>query len=51
MAWLIEPEVRTVRVYQADQAGKAVEVYEDPTSVHGTGPVRGFELVMGRVWG
>ena len=48
VAWLIDPERRVVEVYRA---GEAVEVFEDPTSVQGTGPVRGFELVMGRVWG
>jgi Uma2 family endonuclease len=48
LGWLIDPERRVVEVYRA---GEAVEVFEDPTSVQGTGPVRGFELVMGRVWG
>ena len=48
LGWLIDPERKVVEVYRA---GEAVEVFEDPTSVQGTGPVRGFELVMGRVWG
>jgi Uma2 family endonuclease len=48
LGWLIDPERRVVEVYRP---GESVEVFEDPTSVRGTGPVRGFELVMGRVWG
>ena len=48
LGWLIDPERKVVEVYRP---GEAVEVFEDPTSVQGTGPVRGFELVMGRVWG
>lgn len=30
--------------------GNSPEVLYDPSSVHGTGPVTGFELVMARVW-
>jgi Uma2 family endonuclease len=48
LAWLIDPRRRVVEVYRA---GEEPEVHEDPTSVQGDGPVRGFELVMGRVWG
>lgn len=48
LAWLIDPLRRVVEVYRA---GEAAEVHENPTSVQGSGPVRGFELVMGRVWG
>ena len=48
LGWLIDPERKVVEVYRA---GEAVEVFEDPSSVQGIGPVRGFELVMGRVWG
>jgi len=48
LAWLIDPKRRVVEVYRA---GEEPEVHEDPTSVQGDGPVRGFELVMGRVWG
>ncbi len=48
LAWLIDPERRVVEVYRP---GEEPEVHQDPISVQGTGPVRGFELVMGRVWG
>ncbi len=48
LAWLIDPRRRVVEVYRA---GQEPEVHEDPTNVKGDGPVRGFELVMGRVWG
>jgi Uma2 family endonuclease len=48
LAWLIDPEQRAVEIYRP---GDEVEVHQDPTSVQGSGPVRGFELVMARVWG
>ena len=48
LGWLIDPERRVVEVYRRDEA---TEVYEDPSSVLGSVPVRGFELVMKRVWG
>jgi len=48
LAWLIDPKTRVVEVYRHDDE---VEVHQDPTSVQGSGPVRGFELVMARVWG
>jgi Uma2 family endonuclease len=48
VAWLIEPKARTVTIYRR---GEEPEILMDPTSVQGSGPVRGFELVMGRVWG
>jgi Uma2 family endonuclease len=48
LAWLIDPERRVVEVYRV---GDETEVHENPSSVQGTGPVRGFELVMARVWG
>ncbi len=48
VAWLIDPQRRVVAIYRP---GCEVEVHEDPSSVRGDGPVRGFELVMARVWG
>jgi Uma2 family endonuclease len=48
LAWLIDPERRVVEIYRP---GEQPEVHENPTSVQGTGPVRGFELAMERVWG
>ena len=48
LAWLIDPQRKVVEVYRA---GDEPEIHEDPTSVQGTGPVQGFELVMSRIWG
>jgi Uma2 family endonuclease len=48
LAWLIDPKRRAVEVYRQ---GEAPDVYENPTSVAGTGCVSGFCLVMERVWG
>ena len=47
-AWLIDPQRCVVEVYRA---GVEPEVHEDPSSVQGTGSVRGFELVMANIWG
>jgi Uma2 family endonuclease len=48
LGWLIDPIRRVVEIYRH---GEAPEVHENPTSVHGTGCVSGFCLVMERVWG
>jgi Uma2 family endonuclease len=47
VAWLIDPERKVVEIYRP---GELPEVLQDPSSVQGTGPVAGFELVMARVW-
>lgn len=47
LAWLIEPKTRRVSVYRP---GGEVEVFEDPSSVQGTGCVAGFEIVMESIW-
>ena len=47
VAWLVDPQRRVVEVYRV---GEEVDVYENPTSVQGTGCVAGFCLVMERVW-
>ena len=47
LAWLVDPLRKAVEVYRL---GEAAEVYEKPTSVQGTGPIRGFELVLPRIW-
>jgi Uma2 family endonuclease len=47
VGWLIDPQERTVAIYRV---GEEAERLVDPSSVQGTGPVRGFELVMGRNW-
>lgn len=47
VAWLIDPEQRTVSIYRPDDQP---EVLVHPTSVQGSGIVAGFELVMARIW-
>jgi Uma2 family endonuclease len=47
LAWLIDPMEKTVTVYRP---GEQPEIHEDPTSIQGTGPVSGFELVLARIW-
>jgi Uma2 family endonuclease len=48
LAWLIDPIEKAVTIYRA---GEEPDRLYDPSSVQGTGPVAGFELVMARVWG
>ena len=48
VAWLIDPIERVVTVYRR---GAEPEEYVKPSSVQGTGPIAGFELVLQRVWG
>jgi Uma2 family endonuclease len=48
VAWLIDLKGRTVTIYRPDDEP---ETLFDPTSVQGSGPMRGFELVMSRIWG
>jgi Uma2 family endonuclease len=52
VGWLIDPERRDPerRVVAIYRAGEEPEVLEDSSSVQGSGPVAGFELVMSRVW-
>lgn len=47
-AWLIDPKRRTVSIYRPEQEP---EELTHSSCVQGDGPVRGFELVMSRVWG
>jgi Uma2 family endonuclease len=47
LAWLIDPERKAVAIYRP---GESPELLHEPTSVQGTGPVAGFELVMSRIW-
>ena len=48
VAWLIDPSRKTVEVYRP---GREVEVVEGGSAVEGDGPVAGFVLELGRVWG
>jgi Uma2 family endonuclease len=47
LAWLIDPEEKSVTIYRP---GEQPEHLAHPTSVQGTGPIAGFELVMSRIW-
>ncbi len=47
LAWLIDPEQKSVTVYRP---GQPTERHIDPDSMHGTGPVAGFELPFHRIW-
>lgn len=42
-----DQERRTVWFYRP---GETPEEYHGPASLQGTGPVAGFELVLGKVW-
>jgi Uma2 family endonuclease len=48
VAWLVDPIEKAVTVYRP---GSEPEHHSNPTSVQGTGPIAGFELVLARVWG
>lgn len=48
VAWLIDPIDRVATVYRP---GQPPEHHQNPTSLQGTGPVAGFELVFSRLWG
>jgi len=48
VAWLIDPIEKAVTIYRP---GQSSEHLVNPTSVQGTGPIAGFELVLSRVWG
>ena len=47
LAWLIDPEVRTVEIYRP---GFDAETLGGASSVRGMGPVDGFVLELGPVW-
>lgn len=47
LAWLIDPETRTVEIYRQNGG---VEVVEKPDSLNGEGPVEGFDLNLIPVW-
>lgn len=48
VAWLIDPIDRAVTVYRP---GAEPEHHANPSSIQGTSPIAGFELVLARVWG
>jgi Uma2 family endonuclease len=48
VAWLVDPSRKAVEVYRP---GREAEVLEGGSAVEGDGPVAGFVLELGRVWG
>jgi Uma2 family endonuclease len=48
LAWLFDPERKTVEIYRP---GQAIEEQEGQSAVYGEGPVGGFVLELGKVWG
>ncbi len=48
LAWLIDPSRKAVEVYRP---GREAEVLEGGSAVEGDGPVAGFVLELGRIWG
>jgi Uma2 family endonuclease len=47
VGWLIDPKEKCVTIYRP---GEQPEHLAQPTSVQGTGPIAGFELVLARIW-
>ena len=47
LAWLIDPENRSVEIYRP---GQAPELLSNPIEVKGEGPINGFVLGMEAVW-
>jgi Uma2 family endonuclease len=47
VGWLIDPKEKSVTIYRP---GDQPEHLTYPTSVQGTGPITGFELVLSRIW-
>jgi Uma2 family endonuclease len=47
VAWLVDPLEKAVSIYRP---GEQPEHLAQPTSVQGTGPIAGFELVLARIW-
>jgi Uma2 family endonuclease len=48
LAWLVDPRRKVVEIYRP---GRDVEVLEGASAVAGEGPVEGFVLELGKVWG
>jgi Uma2 family endonuclease len=49
LGWLVDPQRKVVEVYRAGQ--EKPDVLESVTSAYGEGPVAGFVLELGKVWG
>jgi Uma2 family endonuclease len=48
LAWLLDPSRKVVEIYRP---GRETEVQEGGSVVEGEGPVAGFVLELGKVWG
>jgi Uma2 family endonuclease len=48
LGWLIDPSRKTVEIYRP---GQAMEEQVGHSAVYGEGPVGGFVLELGKVWG
>ncbi len=48
LAWLVDPSRKAVEIYRP---GREAEVLEGGSVVEGEGPVAGFVLELGKVWG
>jgi Uma2 family endonuclease len=48
LAWLVDPARKALEIYRP---GREVEVLEGGSVVEGEGPVAGFVLELGKVWG
>jgi Uma2 family endonuclease len=48
LAWLIDPIRRIVEIHRP---GQQPEIQEGQSASYGEGPVRGFVLELGRIWG
>ena|ERR1700722_5076231 len=48
LAWLIDPSRKTVEIYRP---GHAMEEQVGHSAVYGEGPVGGFVLELGKIWG
>ncbi len=48
LAWLVDPQRKAVEIFRPECAP---EVQEGHSAVYGEGPVAGFVLELGRIWG
>ena len=48
LAWVVDPFRKTVEIYRPN---RELEVLEGGSAVEGEGPVAGFVLELGRIWG
>jgi Uma2 family endonuclease len=48
LGWMVDPSRKAVEIYRP---GREPEVLEGGNAVEGEGPVAGFVLELGKVWG